>query len=118
MSNIKKVNISNEARVELHDSLSLTGAEVSINTLPAGACVPFIHFHKNNEEIYGVLSGSGKAFIDGEEVILCSGDWLKVTPAQKRQFFASEHEGITYVCIQTKANSLDTFTINDAEVIQ
>ena len=118
MSKIKKVNVLNEARVELHDALSLSGAEISINTLPAGACVPFIHYHKNNEEIYGVLSGSGKAVIDGEEVQLVAGDWLKIAPAQKRQFFANENEAITFVCVQVKENSLDTFTMSDAEVVQ
>ena len=29
-------------RGELHDLLNLTGAEVSCNTLPAGASVPFV----------------------------------------------------------------------------
>ena len=70
MSKCKKVNISNKARMELHDALSLTGAEISINTLPAGECVPFVHCHKNNEEIYGIISGSGKVIIDGDEVQL------------------------------------------------
>ena len=33
MANFSKVNVSgNEKRTELHDKLSLTGAEVSINT--------------------------------------------------------------------------------------
>lgn len=41
MKNYTKTNIGNEARVELHDKLALTGAEVSINQLPAGAGVPF-----------------------------------------------------------------------------
>ena len=31
--------------------LGLTGAEISINNLPAGAGVPFVHSHKKNEEI-------------------------------------------------------------------
>ena len=57
MSNYKKTNVGNEGRTELHEALSLTGAEVSINTLPAGASVPFVHSHKNNEEIYGVITG-------------------------------------------------------------
>lgn len=56
MSNYTKTNVGNEDRTELHESLSLTGAEVSINTLPAGASVPFVHSHKNNEEIYGVIT--------------------------------------------------------------
>lgn len=45
MTNYAKMNIGNEGRVELHDTLSLTGAEVSINKIPAGECVPFVHSH-------------------------------------------------------------------------
>ncbi len=48
----------------------LTGAEVSINSLPAGAGVPFVHAHKENEEIYGVLEGAGSVTIDGEDMSL------------------------------------------------
>ena len=78
MSNFSKVSVAQDARTELHDKLSLTGAEVSINNLPAGACIPFVHAHKNNEEIYGILSGKGKAVIDGETVELAAGDWLRI----------------------------------------
>ena len=118
MTNYTKVNTGNEPRIELHDALALTGAEVSINSLPAGASVPFVHFHKNNEEIYGILSGKGKAIIDGEEISLTSGDWLKVSPAAKRQFFAASDSAISYICIQVKENSLDTYTMTDAEIVK
>lgn len=90
MANYAKTNIGNEGRVELHEKLSLTGAEISINQLPAGASVPFVHSHKNNEEIYGILSGKGKAVIDNETIELTAGDWLRISPAAKRQFFASQ----------------------------
>lgn len=114
MANYAKTNIGNEGRVELHEKLSLTGAEISINQLPAGASVPFVHSHKNNEEIYGILSGKGKAVIDNETIELTAGDWLRISPAAKRQFFASQESGITYVCIQVKENSLGGFTADDA----
>ena len=114
MANYAKTNIGNEGRVELHEKLSLTGAEISINQLPAGASVPFVHSHKNNEEIYGILSGKGKAVIDNETIELTAGDWLRISPAAKRQFFASQESDITYVCIQVKENSLDGFTADDA----
>ena len=114
MSNFVKTNIGSEARVELHDLLSLTGAEISINTLPAKANVPFIHSHKENEEIYGIIDGSGKAIIDDETIELKAGDWLKVSPQAKRQFFASDNSSITYICIQVKENSLSAYTANDA----
>ena len=116
MANYAKTNIGNEGRVELHETLSLTGAEISINNLPAGASVPFVHSHKTNEEIYGILGGKGKVVIDGEEITLTAGDWLKISPAAKRQFFAAEDAGISFVCIQTKENSLGGFTADDAVV--
>ena len=102
MANFSKTTVGKESRTELHEKLSLTGAETSVNELPAGTNVPFVHSHKQNEEIYGILSGKGKAVIDEEDVILAAGDWLKISPAAKRQFFAASDSGITYVCIQIK----------------
>ena len=104
MTNYAKTNIGNEGRVELHETLSLTGAEISINNLPAGANVPFVH------------SGKGKVIIDGEEITLTAGDWIRISPSAKRQFFAAEDVGISFVCVQTKENSLEKFTANDAVV--
>jgi uncharacterized cupin superfamily protein len=116
MANFTKTNVGDEARVELHEALGLTGAEVSINKLPAGAEVPFVHAHKDNEEIYGVVEGAGSATIDGEEVALVAADWLRVAPAAKRQFRAAADSAITYVCIQVKEGSLSGFTADDAVI--
>lgn len=116
MKNYEKTNVGTEGRVELHEKLALTGAEISINRLPAGAGVPFVHAHRHNEEIYGVLEGKGTAVLDGETVELTAGDWLRVAPAAKRQFSAAADSGITFVCIQVKENSLDGFTADDAIV--
>ncbi len=116
MKNYTKANIGNEGRTELHEKLALTGAEISINRLPAGAGVPFVHSHKNNEEIYGVISGRGKVEIDGEKIALETGDWLRIAPAAKRQFSAANDCGIEFVCIQVKENSLGGFTADDAVV--
>ena len=116
MANYAKTAVGKENRTELHEKLGLTGAEISLNELPAGAGVPFVHAHKENEEIYGILSGKGKAVIDGEEISLAAGDWLRIAPAAKRQFFAASDSGITYICIQVKENSLENFTATDAVI--
>ncbi len=114
MANFSKTSVANAPRVELHDLIGLTGAEVSINSLPAGAGVPFVHAHKQNEEIYGILEGSGVAVIDGKEVALKAGDWLRLAPQAMRKFSAAADEGIKYVCIQVKAGSLEQYTGGDA----
>lgn len=113
MKNYSIFKKEERARIELHDRLGLTGAEISINTLPASTNVPFVHSHKENEEIYYIISGNGKFVIDGEELALFAGDFVKVNPQGKRQIFAGE-EGISYLCIQVKVNSLEEYTANDA----
>ena len=114
MGNYTKIGKVEGARTELHDKLGLTGAEVSVNTLPAGASIPFVHAHKANEEIYFVLSGKGKVVVDEEEISLDEGDWIRIAPAGRRQFFASPDSPISYICIQVKAGSLGAYTADDA----
>ena len=116
MKNFTKYEVKDEGRVELHDKLSLTGAEISVNFLPAGASVPFVHSHKQNEEIYAILEGEGKVAIDGETVDLKAGDWLRISPSAKRRFFAAHDKPIKYICIQVKENSLQGYTATDAIV--
>lgn len=117
MDKFSKVSVTQDARTELHDELSLTGAEISVNNLPAGACVPFVHYHKQNEEIYAILSGNGKFEIDGETVEFKAGDWLRISPEAKRQIFAGKDSEISYICIQVKENSLEAYTANDGVVL-
>jgi len=114
MENYSKVSVANDPRTELHDKLGLTGAEISINHLPAGAGVPFVHSHKANEEIYIILSGRGRAVVDGNTVELATGDIVRISPEGKRQFFAADDTEISYACIQVKAGSLDAYTADDA----
>lgn len=116
MKNYTKISIEEQPRTELHDALNLTGAEISVNALPAGAGVPFFHSHKQNEEIYAILEGKGYAEIDGEKMELNAGDFIRVSPAAKRKFSASEDTAIKYICIQVKENSLEGFTMTDAVV--
>ncbi len=113
MSNFAKFNATQDPRAELHDQIGLTGAEVSINNLPAGAGVPFVHSHKQNEEIYIIISGKGSAVIDGETIELSQGDVVRVSPAAKRQFSAAADSAISFACIQVKENSLEGYTADD-----
>lgn len=115
MSNYSKTHVAEGTqRTELHDTLALTGAEVSINTMPAGSEVPFFHSHKENEEIYFILSGKGYMEIDGEKVALEAGDWLRVSPQAKRKLHAQTD--MVEICIQAKAGSLSQWTMTDAVI--
>ena len=116
MANFSKWNAKQDPRTELHDVLGLTGAEISINNLPAGAGVPFVHTHKQNEEIYIILSGKGSAILDGEKVDFAAGDVIRVAPAVKRQFSAAADSPVSWACIQVRENSLEEYTAGDAVI--
>lgn len=110
--------ISKVGRVTLHEELGLTGSEVSINNLPAGVSVPFVHAHKQNEELYIVLKGNGKFYIDGDEFAVAEGDVLRLDPAAARCVKADANSSLSYVCIQTQAGSLQGFTETDGVPVE
>ena len=53
---------------------------VSRETLAPGFRVPFGHMHRDQEEVYVVLRGSGRMKIDDEVVDLAEGDLVRVAP--------------------------------------
>lgn len=117
MANYKLVHSEPAPRVELHEALGLTGAEVSINTVPPNDGVPFVHSHTNNEELYIVLEGKGELWIDGETLPIQAGDSFRIDPAGKRAIRAAADSSLKYICIQTKAHSLGGFTMTDAKLV-
>ncbi len=117
MKNYNKTSVNGTERVELHDKLDLTGAEISVNYLPAGVTVPFVHYHKQNEEIYVILEGKGYMIIDDEKVEVAANDFVRVSAAAKRQFSAAADTAVKYLCIQVKENSLENYTATDGVVL-
>ena len=114
MKNAKLQHVDMTAgRTELHELLSLTGTEVSINNLPAGVSIPFVHAHTNNEELYIVLSGKGSFFVDGEEFLISEGDCLRVDPKGERCLKSADDSALRYLCIQSRAGSLQGYTMSD-----
>ncbi len=100
-------------RVTLNGELELTGSEISINELPAGVSVPFVHGHKRNEEVYVILKGKGQFYVDGDEFEVKQGSAIRVDPAGARCLKADDQTAIRYICIQTEVKSLVQFTEND-----
>lgn len=119
MSDFTKLHLDPAApRTELHDALGLTGAEVSVNVLPAGAGAPFVHNHTVNEEVYGIISGKGELYLNGKVSEVTAGDWFVITPEGRRALRAAPDAAMTYVCIQTAAGSLKGFTMTDGKLCE
>ncbi len=111
-------DIQTKGRVTLHSDMSLTGSEISINELPPDVSVPFVHSHKQNEEVYIVIKGRGKFYVDGDEFDIEEGSVIRVDPAGQRCIAADSKCPLRYICIQTQRNSLAQFTETDGIIHQ
>lgn len=103
-------------KVFLGSLLGLTGMEVSFGALLAGKSIPFLHAHKQNEELYIILSGRGEMQVDGVVVPLRAGSALRIAPSGLRCWRALGTEPMAYLVIQAKAGSLEQATASDGIV--
>ncbi len=74
---------------------------VSRFTYEPGARMPFGHRHGEQEEVYVVVAGGGRAKLDDEIVELATWDVLRVAPAVARSFEA-DGEGMDVICIGSR----------------
>ena len=107
-----------EGKAFVKDILDTTSMEVSFGTLAPGCTVPFFHHHKQNEEVYVVLSGEGVFILDGKEKPVASGSIVRVAPSVSRNTKCTGSAPLVYICIQAKAGSLEQYTMGDGVVEQ
>ena len=100
----------------LGQRLGLTGMEVSLNAMAPGQSVPFSHAHKQNEELYLFLSGSGEMLLDYEIVKVSAGSAVRIRPAVFRCWRNTGDVPLTCVVVQAKAGSLEQATRTDGIV--
>lgn len=109
------INLEN-GKAFLHDALELTSCEVSINAVPKGFKVPFNHKHKQNEEVYIILKGEGIITVDGSAVNVKEGSAVKIMPEASRTIENTGDGEFEFICIQAKTNSLEQYSLGDAEL--
>jgi mannose-6-phosphate isomerase-like protein (cupin superfamily) len=97
----------------LREPLGLTGMQVSLNKIPAGTGAPFYHRHKENEELYIFVGGSGQMQIDGEVVDVEEGTAIRIAPGGERTWRNVGKTDLSYIVIQAKENSLAQETFED-----
>lgn len=103
-------------KVFLGTHLGLTGMEVSFGSLAPGKSIPFLHAHKQNEELYLVISGTGEMQVDGTSIPLKAGSAVRIAPAGMRCWRATGSEPMSYLVVQAKAGSLEQATASDGIV--
>lgn len=111
----RDANLTSPSKLFLKDILGLTGCEISVNKMTAGSKAPFAHKHKENEELWIVLKGTGSITVDGKEFPVKEGSFLKISPDGVRT--VSADTDLVFLCVQTKANSLTGYTFTDAIIL-
>lgn len=107
-----------EGKQFVKDATGATSCEISFGSLPTGACVPFFHSHKANEENYIILSGKGKFQVNNEVFDIAEGSLIRVATNCDRNLKCTSDEPMTYICIQAKEDSLGGYTMTDAEITE
>ncbi|WP_158265273.1 cupin domain-containing protein [Blastopirellula marina] len=89
----------------LKSELSLSSMELSVNCMPAGATMPFLHKHRRNEEVYLFLTGEGE-FQAGDEILaITPGFCIRCSPETPRSFRNTGSVPMEFVVIQAEADS-------------
>lgn len=83
------------------DAVGSSELGVSRFTYEPGARMPFGHRHREQEEAYVVVAGSGRAKLADEIVDLAVWDILRVAPSVMRAFEAGP-EGLELICIGSR----------------
>lgn len=100
------------------DCVGTTGCEISFGTLNPGEAAPFFHSHKENEEVYLILRGSGDFQVDDTAFPIAEGSIVRVATHCNRSLRCTSAGSMLYLCIQVKEGSLDQCTMGDAEITE
>lgn len=97
----------------LRDLVGMTGMQISINKLPAGRAVPFIHKHAQNEETYIFIKGRGQMQVDAKVFDVEEGTVVRIGVDGGRCLRNNSSDDLHYICVQAKQDSLSQETFED-----
>ena len=97
----------------LKEPLGLTGMEVSLNLLPPGGEIPFLHRHRDNEELYIFIKGRGRFQVDGEVLEVGEGSVVRVAQDGVRAWRNDSDEDLYFIVVQAGVGSLPKADTSD-----
>jgi mannose-6-phosphate isomerase-like protein (cupin superfamily) len=95
-----------KGKLFLRDLLGSAGLEISLNVLPPGKAIPFLHRHQRNDEVYVVVGGHGQFLVDGECIDVTEGSVLRLSPPAARGWRNNSDKPLYFLCIQYRADSV------------
>jgi mannose-6-phosphate isomerase-like protein (cupin superfamily) len=110
---VPALNREVRGKLFINHLLEFSGMELSMNKLPGGAGMPFYHSHKENEEAYIFIGGTGEMQIDGEIIPVKEGSIVRISTQGERTLRNTSNEPLYYICVQAREKSLNSNDISD-----
>ena len=107
-----------EGKKFVKNELGLTSSEISFNTMQANTAIPFLHKHKENEEIYIAIKGKGQLILNDNYVDMEEGTIVRVATDTERAIRNNSDALFSFIVIQAKENSLEGSTVSDGYGIE
>src|ERR1043166_8811464 len=95
-----------KGKLFLRKLLGSAGMEISWNVVPSGKGIPFLHRHKENDEVYVVIGGRGQFLVDGECIDVAEGSVLRLSPSAARAWRNNSDAPLYFLCLQYRADSV------------
>lgn len=100
------VPLPTKGKTFLRNLLGSAGLEMSLNAVPPGKGIPFLHRPRENDEVYVVVGGRGQFLVDGECIDVAEGSVLRLSPAAARAWRNNSGSSLYFLCIQYQADSV------------
>jgi mannose-6-phosphate isomerase-like protein (cupin superfamily) len=113
-----EVPIPARGKLFLRSLLGSAGLEMSLNVVPPGGGMPFLHKHCENDEVYVVVGGRGQFLVDGECIDVSEGTVLRLDPAGARTWRNDSDAPLYFLCLQYRADSAVKGGVLDGQKVE
>jgi mannose-6-phosphate isomerase-like protein (cupin superfamily) len=102
----------------LRGLLGSAGLEISLNVVSPGEGMPFLHRHRQNDEVYVVVGGRGQFLVDGTCIDVAEGTVLRLSPSAARAWRNNSDLPLYFLCIQYRADGVIKGGTHDGQRVE
>ncbi|MDA8198228.1 MAG: cupin domain-containing protein [Thermaerobacter sp.] len=95
-----------EKKEFIAQTLGFTGMQVSLNRATPGQASPYLHAHRQHEELYLFLSGTGEFQVDGDVLPVKPGTMIRVAPEGQRAWRNNSSSDLLFIVVQANVGTL------------
>lgn len=95
-----------EKKEFIAQTLGFTGMQVSLNRATPGQASPYVHAHRQHEELYLFLWGTGEFQVDGDVLPVKPGTMIRVAPEGQRAWRNNSSSDLLFIVVQANVGTL------------